>query len=110
MRKRKNTAIKYFSMSLILDAQIFYTTARNKAYKVWQEHYKTFDMKGSKDLLRLMTKFANYEPKLHLRLRIWFLLLDMKRQEIKDGSGSKTAADIVHQIMDKAPKEYMTEK
>ena len=36
-KKRNNTAMKYFSMSLILDAQIFYTTAENKAYRVWTE-------------------------------------------------------------------------
>ena len=65
-------------------------------------------MKASKDLLRRMTKFVNYEPKLPLRFRILFLHLDMKRQEIEDVGGSKTAADIVYQIMDKTPKEFMT--
>ena len=68
--ENNNTAMKYFSMSLILDEHIFYTTAGNKAYKVWKELCKTFDMNGSKYLLRLMTEFASYESKLHLRPRI----------------------------------------
>ena len=69
-KKINNTAIKNFSMSLILNAQIFYTMAGNTAYKVWQEFCKTFDMKDSENLLRLMTRFASYKPKLRLRPRI----------------------------------------
>ena len=65
-------------------------------------------MKGGEDLLQLMTKFASYEPELHLRPRTWFLHLDMERQVIQETGGSKTAADIVHQVMDKAPEEYAT--
>ena len=57
-----------------------------------------------------MAKFANYEPDLHLRPRIWFLHLDMKKKEIQEAGGLQTAADIVHQLMDKAPKEYAIKK
>ena len=81
-KKNNNTAMKYLSMSMILDAQNFHITAGNNAYKVWTELYKTFNMKGIEDLLRLMTKFASCKPELHLRPRIWYLHLDMKRQEI----------------------------
>ena len=67
----------------------------------------TYDLNGGENLLKLMTDFAQYMPELHVQPRIWFLQLQLTAKRIKDSGGSKTAADIVHHILDKAPSlEY----
>ena len=102
-KKQNGQAMKYFSLSLVGDAVIFYRTCGGEDTSLWAEICNTYDLKGGEDLLKLMTDFAQYMPELHVRTRIWFLQLQLTAKRINDAGSSKTAADIVLHILDKAP-------